>query len=158
MSKISVDYSALANIVYKRSYKLSDVKDQVTKIAWDIVRFKDNDKGADLWQIQSSDDGDYIVKLYDEPTDEASVKTASTKSPWEVMFTKNASHLNIFYKGEPIAKVASYKLGVPVSELDKVANYLPASLASNKKLVHSMLSEVSDSAKKEIFNKYPELA
>jgi hypothetical protein len=155
MSKHTPDYTDLKNVVYKKIHRLADVKNQIVKVSWDIVRFKDSDKGADLWQVQSSDDGDYIVKLYSDADDDH-VKTAS-KNPWEVMFTKNASHLNIFYKGEPLAKIAADRLGVPASELEQVAGYLPARLESNKKLVAAMLSEVSESTKNEILRKYPEL-
>jgi hypothetical protein len=63
MPKFSVDYSGLENKIYKKAYRLADVKDQLETVAFDIVRFKDNDKGAELWQVQSADDGDYIVAL-----------------------------------------------------------------------------------------------
>lgn len=150
MSKFSIDYSSLANQITKRAYRLSDVKDQLETVAFDVVRFKDNDKSADLWQVQSADDGEYIVALY-QPDEEE--KTAH----WDVRVNKVAGALEVSYKGDPIVRVASSRLGIPRSELQKVTSYLPNKLAGNKKLVKALLSELSDSARQEVLNKYPEL-
>lgn len=146
-----IDYSDLDNKVYKKAFKLSDVKDRLETVAFDIVKFKDDDKGATLWQVQSSDDGDYIVALYQQNEEE--VKTAS----WEVSINKLASTMQISYKGDPIVKIASDKLGIPKSELHKTLAYLPEKLAENKKLVRALLNELSVSAKNTVLNKYPEL-
>ena len=88
MSKYSIDYSGLAKLT-KKAYRLSDVKDQLETIAFDVVRFKDGDHGAELWQVQSSDDGDYIVALYDEEEAAPVEKTASKAPPsaWSVLVT-----------------------------------------------------------------------
>jgi hypothetical protein len=152
MSKISIDYLALANQITKKAYRLSDVKDQVEKVAFDVVRFKDGDKGADLWQIQSADDGDYIVALYD---DESGTEKAA--SLWSVLATKNGSDLQISYKGDPLVRLSSRKLGIPSHELSQAEEYLPGKLASNKKLVKALLSELSEEARKEVSKRYPEL-
>ena len=77
MEKNGVDYFELDKKTSNKIYKLADVKDQIEVVGFDIVRFRDNDRGAELWQVQSADDGDYIVALYeDEPEIE---KTASKK-------------------------------------------------------------------------------
>ncbi len=151
MSKFSLDYSKLENRLYKKAYRLSDVKDQLETVAFDIVRFKDADKGADLWQVQSADDGDYIVALY-QPDEE---KTAAPL--WDVRVSKTAGDLQISYKGDPLVRVAASRLGIPRAELEKVEEYLPSKLASNKKLVQALLKELPESTKEEVLNKYPEL-
>jgi hypothetical protein len=151
MPKFSIDYSGLENKVYKKAYRLADVKDQLESVAFDIVRFKDSDKGADLWQVQSADDGDYIVALYNHDEEE---KTAAL---WEVAVTKTAGDLHVSYKGDPIVRVAASKLGIPPSELHKIPDYLPSKLAENKKLVKALLNELPTSAKNEVLKKYPEL-
>lgn len=148
MSKFKVDLSSL---LVKKAYKLSDVKDQLETVAFDVVRFKDGDKGAELWEVQSSDDGDYIVALYEE-------ETTKTSSNWSVVLTKTAGLLQISYKGDPLVRLASSKLGVPQGELDRVTQYLPEKLASNKKLVKALLGELTTEAKQEVLKKYPELA
>jgi hypothetical protein len=152
MSKFSIDYSGLENTLYKRAYKYSDVKDQLETVAFDIVKFKDDDEGAHLWQVQSADDGDYIVALY-QPEEDA----AKTACVWGVVMSKTAHDLFISYKGDPIVKMAASKLGIPTEEINQVSKYLPKKLASNKKLVKALLNELSISAKKEVLSKYPEL-
>jgi hypothetical protein len=151
MSKFSLDYSGLEHKIYKKAYRLSEVKDQVEKVAFDIVRFKDGDKSAELWQVQSADDGDYIVSLYNDDEMEKS------SSNWEVSVIKTAGEIQISYKGDPLVRLASTKVGIPRNELDKVTQYLPSKLAENKKLVKALLNELPPSTKKEVLNKYPEL-
>lgn len=148
--KQSIDYSKLENTIYKKAYKLSDVKDRLESVAFDIVRFKDSDSGANLWQIQSSDDGDYIVALYQN--DEV-----KTSSHWEVSLLKTAGSIQISYKGDPLVVIASSKLGIPQTELPQVKQYLPAKLAENKKLVSALLKELTPSVRELVINKYPEL-
>jgi len=151
MPKFSIDYSGLANQITKKAYRLSDVKDQLETVAFDVVRFKDSDKSADLWQVQSADDGEYIVALYQPDEEEKTV------AQWDVRVNKVASVLEVSYKGDPLVRVPASRLGIPHSELQKVPNYLPAKLAGNKKLVKALLSELSDASRTEVFNKYPEL-
>jgi|HubBroStandDraft_5_1064220.scaffolds.fasta_scaffold80735_2 hypothetical protein len=151
MKNISIDYSALANQITKKAYRLSDVKDQLETVAFDVVRFKDGDKGAELWQVQNAEDGDYIVALYE---DEELDKTAAT---WDVLVTKNGSDLQVSYKGDPLVRISAAKLGIPRSELYKAEKYLPEKLASNKKLVRALLSELNEAARQEVSKRYPEL-
>src|SRR5258706_15802214 len=100
----SIDYNELSGSIDKSSYKLSDVKDKLIKIGFDIVRFKDAPVD-ELWQIQSADDGDYIVAKYDA---EEKIAVASLKSPWDIVVSAS-NILNFFYKGQPVAKIASAK-------------------------------------------------
>lgn len=149
MSKFSIDYSSLEHKFTKKAIKLSDVKDKLETVAFDVVRFKDGDKGADLWQVQNAEDGEYIVALY-QPEEEE-------KSAWDVTVSKTAGDLQVSYKGDPIVRLAADKLGIPRAEINRVPGYLPAKLAVNKKLVKALLNELPESAKKEILSKYPEL-
>ena len=152
MPKFSVDYSGLVNQITKKAYRLADVKDQIERVAFDVVKFKDGDKGAELWQVQSSDDGDYIVALYDD--EEAEKVTASG---WDVRVLKATGEVQISYKGDPLTRMSHTKLGIPRDELSQVEQYLPEKLASNKKLVKALLSQLSETAKLELYKRYPEL-
>lgn len=152
MKNLSIDYSGLANQITKKAYRLSDVKDQLESVGFDVVRFKDADKGADLWQIQSAEDGDYIVALYEDENE----KVASS-NPWTVLVTKNGSDLQISYKGDPLVRFAASKLGIPPHELHKAEEYLPEKLATNKKLVQSLLKDLNEAARLEVARRYPEL-
>jgi hypothetical protein len=151
MPKFSIDYSGLETKVYKKAYRLADVKDQLESVGFDIVKFKDADKGAELWQVQSADDGDYIVALYSGDEEEKSA------SLWNVTVSKTAGDLQVSYKGDPLVRVAASRLGIPFSELHKIPDYLPSKLAENKKLVKALLNELPASAKNEVLKKYPEL-
>lgn len=154
MPKYSLDYSKLANQITKKAYRLTDVKDQLETVAFDIVRFKDGDKGAELWQVHSADDGDYIVALYDEEPEQE--KTASA-NPWGVFVSKDGKTLQVSYKGDPLVRFASSKLGIPAGEMQQAAEYLPEKLANNKKLVKALLSELNEAARLEVSKRYPEL-
>ena len=156
MSKYSIDYSGLSNQITKKAYRLSDVKDQLEVVAFDIVRFKTDDRRADLWQVQSSDDGDYIVALYDNDEQDLE-KTAAPKYDWSVVVGKTGSDLQISYKGDPLLRLSSAKLGIPNQELHQAEQYLPEKLATNKKLVKALLNELNDAAKQEVSKRYPEL-
>jgi len=152
LKKNGIDYSKLEDKIFKKSYRFEDVKDRLEAVAFDIVKFKDDDKSAQLWQVQSADDGNYIVSLYQQ--DEEIEKSANL---WEVAINKTANQLQISYKGDPIVKVAASKLGIPNDEIGTIPEYLPNKLAESKKLVKSLLNELSSASKEEVLKKYPEL-
>jgi len=155
MKNFSIDYSGLEHKIYKKAYKLSDVQHRIEKVAFDVVRFSDGDEASKLWQVQSADDGEYIVALYDDQED--SLKTASS-SDWEVCLNKTSSVLDVYYKGDPIVRVAASELGIPANELPLVSKYLPKKLAENKKLANALLNEAGEEVRQELYKKYPELA
>jgi hypothetical protein len=150
MKNFTIDYSSIAGQITKKAYRLSDVKDQLESVGFDIVRFKDSDKSADLWQVQNADDGDYIVALYQ--ADEEKIANV-----WDVSISKISGDLQVSYKGDPLVRVAASRLGIAASQVNKVPGYLPAKLAANPRLVKALLNELSESAKKEVLTKYPEL-
>lgn len=152
MSKSLIDYDKLHKTLTKKMFKLADVKDKIEKVAFDVVRFKDNDSAANLWQIQNADDGDYIVALYEDEVEK------KVESNWKVQINKTAGYVDFIYKQDPIVRMSSSRLGVSIKDLDKLPNYLPKSLSTNKNLVNSLLNELSPSVKKEVVRKYPELS
>jgi len=148
MPKFTVDLDAVAKTLDKRSIRLSEVKDKIEKVAFDVVRFRDGNPN-ELWQIQAGDDGsEYIVALY-EPEEKIAVAAAN---PWSVVV--KGSDLYFFYKKDYVCKVASISLGFDTSDLEMAKRYLPGKLASNPKLVTSLL-KMADAPLK---TKYPELA
>ena len=153
MSKNEIDYGKLEEKIYKKAYKLSDVKDRIEKVAFDIVRFKDDDNAANLWQVQSADDGDYIIALYEQTESKEKI----SESSWSVKLSKLSNKMNFYYKGDPIVSMASSNLGIPVGEVEKAAGYLPKKLATNQKLVSALLKELSQDSRNSVLTKYPEL-
>lgn len=152
-NKFQIDVEALKQKMIKKSYKLSDVKDRIEKVSWDIVRFTEGDDAANLWQVQSADDGEYIISLYEEAPEE--VKTAN--SNWQISLSKTASVMDFYYKGDPIISLKADKLGLPTDDLAAATRYLPKKLSENKQLVRALLNELGKTAKNEVLNKYPEL-
>jgi hypothetical protein len=149
----SINYDQLAEKTLRKTFKYSEVKDKLVSVAFDIVKFPSEDQGANLWRVLSADDGQYIVALYEESPDDLE-KTASL--PWSV--SASNTHLSIAYKGDPLVRLSSAQLGIPASELHRAEQYLPSKLATNKKLVQALLSELNTAARQEVANRYPELA
>jgi len=152
MLKKEFTNSQLADVLLKKkAYRLSDVKDKIERVAFDIVRFKDGDEASNLWQIQNANDCDYIVAVYNDEEMEKS------SCDWSIEINKKASEIHFYYKNDPIIKIASNKLGIPSNEIEEIKSYLPEKLSTNKKLVGLLLKELNPVKKKEIVNKYPEL-
>lgn len=157
MSQSSIDYKRLEEKLEKKdkkAFKLSDVQHKIRKVAFDVVRFIDGFDIEGLWKVEKSEDGEYIVALYNDS--EELEKTASTKSDWSTLFSKQ-KEIHVFYKGTPITRLAAKDLGVPEEDLSLVCSYLPEKLASNKKLVAGLLKELPSEENKELVRKYPEL-
>src|SRR5690606_12150518 len=121
MPKNEIDYNQLGQKIFKTSYRYADVKHKLEKVAFDIVRFKDDDDAARLWQVQSTDNGDYIVALYQAEDTDGKI----AESSWKVTLNKLSNALSFYYKGEPIVKLASSKLGIPENEVESAVQYLP---------------------------------
>lgn len=158
MSKTSIDYSNLENRLEKskqKVYKLSDVQHKIRKVAFDVVRFIDGSDIEGLWKVDKTPDGECIVALYDD--DNHLEKTASEHSNWKVLLSKQ-NDLHVFYKNDPIVRLASEDLGIPEDEINLVPTYLPEKLANNSRLVRGLLNQLSDVERKELYKKYPELA
>lgn len=152
MDNFSVDFETLQNNIDKKKiYKLSDVQHRLEKVAFDVVRFNDSNDNIDgLWKIEHSDDGDYIVAMYDNM--ENNEKTSS----WDTILDKHAN-INIFYKNTPITKIATDKLNILSSDVEFMCKYLPASLNSNEKLASALLKDLPLKKRMELVEKHQEL-
>lgn len=133
----------------KKTYKLSEVQNQLVKVAFDVVKFQDNDIEG-LWKIEKDEQGEYIVALYDD-----SELTKSASIPWQVKVEQDNSCL-IFYKDEPVTKISLSSLNIPISEHSLVKSYLPNKLANNQTLVKSLIQSIDNKHLQKICQKYPE--
>jgi len=154
MNKFAVNYKTLGDELKDKPkvFRLADVQHKLKKVAFDVVKFHDSDGLDGLWQIKQTDEGEYIVAMYDE-SETALVSEAS--SPWKAIAEDDCIH--VFYKDEAVTKLSLASMGISKEDFREVASQLPDSLASNKKLVTSMLKELSDEGRKELFVSYPEL-
>jgi len=162
MTKFSVDYSSLDQHFNKQKvYKLKDVQDRITKVAFDVVRFIDGDHTIDnLWRIENTTDGDVIVAMYDENNSGKIEITASNHQDdtnWSAMPDKAASSMTIFYKNDPIKKVALKELNVENKDANVFCKHISVKLATNKNLVKSLLESIDKEEANYLLNKYPEL-
>jgi len=133
----------------KKSYSLSDVLDKIEKVAFDVVRFKDDDLSK-LWQIQKADDGtEIIVAMYDGPELKA-------ESNWTAIPDKSAN-IQVFYKGEAIHKFAISSLGFDTVDTSIVCRTLKSSLDTDKEFVKALVNEIPVESREFVLNKYPEL-
>ena len=156
MPKFSIDYNQLSSSVShvsKEFFKLSDVKHRLEKVGFDVVRFKDG-KPDELWQIQNSDDGDYIVARYESEEPKVEVTGASQ---WDLLVSESSGDINIFYKGQPIVKIAASKLGISSEDVGTIKRFLPGKLASDKSFVKALLSTLDETSKDALLKLYPEL-
>lgn len=152
MDKHLVDYDQMNNkLSAKKAFKYNDVKDHLIKVAFDVVKFKSDDNIDGLWQIQSADDGEIIVALYEEPAQ------LEAKSSWSALTDKTASYVHLFYKNEPITKIAMDSLGIKKEEVVGFVESLPKILAENASVRSAMLTELSQEDSSNLIKKYPEL-
>jgi hypothetical protein len=144
------EFASLEKVVNKKkSYILSDVESKIEKVAFDVVRFKDDDL-SHLWQIQKSSDGtEIIVAMYDEPE-----LTVESKKEWAAIPDKSAN-IHVFYKGEAIYKLASGMFNA--SDVDIVCRTLTSSLSSDRAFVNALVQELSPVSRDLVLQKYPEL-
>jgi hypothetical protein len=149
----SIDYDSLSQTVSTKIYKFSEVKHRLEKVAFDIVRFRDGNPD-ELWQVQNSADGDYIVARYTDAPEETT-KTASSNL-WEVLVSK-AGYLHVYFGGSPLAKFAASDLGLTAEDLDGVKRTLPTKLATDKRFVKALLQTLGQEHQEAILKANPEI-
>jgi hypothetical protein len=146
MGLFDLNYSDLEKLD-KKTYKLSEVKDRIIRVAFDVVRLQ----GApidELWEIQSADDGDYIVARYNVDEETAPIKQASAKNKWEAVSKEGEVHL--FYKGAAFTKFAH-------EDANTIVNFLPNKLSTDQHFVEALFSALSPERQTEVKKLYPEL-
>lgn len=154
--KFTVDFNDLMKTFEEKDnsknvYKLADVKDKIEKVAFDIVRFRNNEDTDQLWRIEDGADGPVIVALYN---DDGSLKSESSND-WEVMTDKTAMHL--FYKQEPLMSLTPSQIGIPQTELSLLKNWLPAKIAQDDSLKEEILKKANYNVRVAIAKRFPEL-
>jgi SpoVK/Ycf46/Vps4 family AAA+-type ATPase len=153
--KFTVDFDRLTDrVVPQRAYRLSDVEHRIEKVAYDLVRFRENEDTDQLWKIEDGNDGPVIVALY---SDDGSLMTAesSTKKDWEVIPDKTAMHF--YYKGEPLVSLSSVQLGISEDEFNVAGRWLPQKLASDDRFQMLLLNKVNRAGRVHIAQRFPEL-
>lgn len=145
MMKFSVDYSNLqSKLSQKKAFRLSEVKDRLRKVAFDVVRFVDSDRIDDLWQIHRDGEDEYIVAMYDDQTE----KRASASMTWKALPDQVGSHVSLFYKNAPIKRIALAPLGIPSEDAWLVCHSIVQKLATDQDYFNSFIKELTENEKK----------
>ncbi len=155
MDKYSVDFTDLnKKFSAKKVHKLSDVQHLLVKVAFDVVRFRENEDTAQLWRIEESVDGPVIVAMYDQADSPAMLVQASAESDWQVI-ADGETGANIVYKGEAIKRVTAASVGI--DDVHLLCRWLPAKLSSDESFRNSLIKDMSLESRKLLLSKYPEL-
>ncbi len=153
--KFTVNFDHLAErVIPQRAHRLKDVENRIEKVAYDLVRFRENEDTDQLWKIEDSNDGPVIVALYG---DDGSLLTAesNTKKDWEVIPDKTAMHF--YYKGEPLVSLAADQLGIPEDEFNIAGRWMPKKLVSDERFQTLLLSTINRAGRVHIAQRFPEL-
>lgn len=154
--KFTVDFDRVAHSVLpKRAYRLADVEHRIERVAYDLVRFRDNEDTDQLWKVQEGTDGPVIVALYGEDGNLVTESNTQPKNDWEAVPDKKAMH--IYYKGEPLVSLGSDDIGIPSDEFNLVRRWLPAKLASDESLQIELLGKAPAPVRALIAKRFPEL-
>jgi hypothetical protein len=153
--KFTINFDHLAErVVPQQTYRLRDVEHRIERVAYDLVRFRENEDTDQLWKIEDGSDGPVIVALYGD--DGSLLKTeSSTKKVWEVIPDKTAMHF--YYKGEPLVSLSSEQLGIPESEFNIAGRWIPQKLASDERFQELLLNTVNRAGRVHIAQRFPEL-
>ena len=155
MDKYSINYDQLdGGLNTKKVYRLADVKGRIEKVAFDIVRFIDSENIDGLWRIENRNDGDVIVAMYEESQGK---EAKASSDPWSAIADKANTSVSVFYKGEPVRKIAVASVGLQSDDARSLARSLPSMLQSNSALVRKMLKEMNADERTLLVAKYPEL-
>jgi len=151
MNKYAIDYTKLEkDLSAPKVFRLKDVEHRLEKVAFGTVRFMDANEDIDgLREIQNTDDGDVIIAKYDY--DEQNM---TSQSSWDVIPDSRGKTMNVFYKGEPVVRLASPLDGEELSQMCKNASFR---LENDENFRSLLLDEVDTSEKAQLFNKFPEL-
>jgi len=161
MEKFAVNYNTLeCGLKTKaQAFRYEDVKHRLKKVAFDVVKFKDADDISGLWQIQRTQEGDVIVAKYDDNYTVAEEVTSTEKvaSHWSVISDRSGENIHVFYKNNPVTKIALASVGIPKEDADIICECLPDKLATNEVLASNMLRELPDVSYKDLLRVCPEL-
>lgn len=103
MFKFDLNYNELKEYFNKKDrIPLKGNENKIVRVAFDLFRIKDNDP-EELWQVQSSEDGEFLVRTFSIPDEEGLEVTSS----WTVNSDKKEENITVAYKNMPIVRVAS---------------------------------------------------
>lgn len=143
MSKFEIDFQELGKTIISDPNKipLKGNEHRLVRVAFDLFHLKDGNP-EDLWQVQSSDDGEFLVRTYALPEDEEK-KVASSK--WEVKLDKKEENLTVAYRNIPLMKLAAKDFGITTPEETKLFQRMIFNkLATDNEFVGKVVQNLSE--------------
>ena len=156
MDKYKLDVNELErNLSAPKMMKLADVQNQVHKVAFDVVTFRDSPET--LWKVVAGEDGDYIVADYQVADMQltASDNKEQVKTAWAVETDRLNKTATIFYKNTPITNI-----NIATANIDDVEDFkhrIPNMLQKEASLVTKMINSLDEVHKVQVLNLHPEL-
>ncbi len=121
---------------------------EIKKVAFDVYRVA-NDPYRDLWNVESVDGKEYLVRASDpQPSLEA-------RGEWTAITSHDQKDITLAYKKIPIARFSSDKYGF---KNDDVFTFKSALLENTKdeKFIKDVLLEQPESKRVALVNEFPE--
>lgn len=140
MEKFELDFNFLGKAVDpdKSRIPLKGNEDRIVKVALDMVRFKDGGP-EELWQIQSNDDGEFLVRTFDVSEEEV-IKSSN----WKVLLDKKEENITIAYQNVPIKRIACADYSINnIKEALLLRDTIYDRLNNDNKFVKHLINSVS---------------
>jgi hypothetical protein len=139
MDKFHINWDNFEGIGKDKRIPLKGNEHRITRVAFDLVRFNDN-TSEELWQIQSSDDGEFLVRTYNLPEDKI-----VSESDWTVNLDKSGENITVAYKNMPIQRFASKQFGAEdLSEALLLRRTIRKKLALDQGFVDSFVKSLPE--------------
>lgn len=139
MKNFSADFSHVKKIIDKDTIRLPvhENKHRMIRVAFDVFRLKNNDP-EELWQVQSNEDGEFLVRTYSLPEDE------KVNPDWKVQEDSKKANLTISYKTIPVTRIAMKDYGIKTDRDSSIfQRALLKKLSSDDKFVDNVMSTLS---------------
>lgn len=140
MKKFQIDFEELKQSVVPDSrVPLKGNEHRLVRVAFDLYRFKEGNV-EELWQVQSSDDGEFLVRTYDLSDEEE--KKAEYK--WMVELDKKGENLTIAYRNIPLYKIAVQKYGIKTAaEVQTFQRAIYSKLNTDEDFTYGFVNKLS---------------
>lgn len=110
MTKFQMDFDELKKSMgLDNKIPVKGNEEKIIRVAFDLFRFKDGDP-EELWQVQSSDDGEFLVRTYLLPEEQ------NISEGWSINTDKKEENLTVAYKEVPIFRISAKNFGSKTPE------------------------------------------
>ena len=123
---------------------------KIKKVAFDMVKVY-GDEYNDLWKVESTDDGDFLVR---SSNPSFQIKESSD---WKAVSDFDCKNITLSYRGVPIARFASDEYSFSSEDIGLFKEALLERAADDGDFVKQVFANQSDAKRIAISNTFPEL-